>query len=946
MKNKIVSILMSALLGITTVATPTVLTTVSVSADTDSEITGSDTEADYMSSKSGSGDKTSTESGTDSSDESGDESADSKTESKEDTDAGTESADSKSGTDSKTDTDSKVDTDSSTESKEETVDKHDDPPVEGNMVKSGDFTSSDGWDIFLEDGDGDFSVTDGEMLLNIRNTGTVDDGVQLYYDGFKLARGCTYRISFDASCDIERPLTCRAQINRKDYHSYAIDTVTVGPEKKHFEVEFTMTEKTDKAPRLCFDCGYWEGADPTAVHTIHLDNVTVLLIDGDDSEKEELNIITTSRLGYQEDAKKLAVFKNPDLEEYSIVDVDSGDVVYTGMAGDEEENEASGETLLVADFSDLVTPGSYQIVADEVKSAVFTISDTVYDDTIDEAFRVYYLQRCGKEVKDDTFGHKACHTEKAKDYETGKMVDVSGGWHDAGDYGRYVVAAAKSVSDLMLAYERYASLDKEEMEKDGIKSDILVTPTPTPSVTVTPTPSVTSTPTPTPTAKASKPDSTKTGNTAKTAKSESTKSGAGAANTKTENAESGAGAVNTKTGNAESGAGAVNSKPGNAKAGSTNTNGSTASSGTAASEKKVLPEILEETRYELEWMLRMQTEEGSVHHKVTTAKFPSVIMPEDDKDELILLPVSSTATADYAAAMAMAARVYEPFDREFANICLDAAKTAATWLEKNPEDTVGFRNPSDISTGEYEDTNDTDERYWAFAELYKTTGDKKYLNDLKPYTEKTVPLGLGWQAVGLYGEYAVLTSDAETADKDLCRKVEERFFKQVDSYVAKSGRDSYGVSLSADDYIWGSNMSVANNGMAMIMAAELLEDAEDDTDVPASYSQSRYVDSAQMQLAYLTGNNTNNMSFVTGDGEGQPKNPHHRISQVMDKAIPGMLVGGPDSGLEDDYIRSALADAAPAACYADNDQSYSTNEVTIYWNSPFLNLMTGVNIYE
>ena len=309
MKNKFVSILMSALLGITSVAAPTVLTAVPVSAEPDSEITESETEAGYMSSKSGSGDKTSTESGTDSS---SDQSAESKTESKEGTESGTESTDSKADTDSKTDkdsktgTDSKADTDSKTESKEKKEDKHDDPPVEGNLIKSGDFTSSDGWDVFLEDGDGDFVVNDGEMLLNIRNTGTVDYGVQLYYDGFKLARGCTYRISFDASCDVERPLIWRAQINGKDYHPYVIDTVTVGPEKKHFEAEFTMTEKTDKAPRLCFNCGYWEGADPTAAHTIHLDNVTVLLIDGDDSDKEELNVITTSRLGYQEDAKKIS----------------------------------------------------------------------------------------------------------------------------------------------------------------------------------------------------------------------------------------------------------------------------------------------------------------------------------------------------------------------------------------------------------------------------------------------------------------------------------------------------------------------------------------------------------------------------------------------------------------------------------------------------------------
>ena len=936
MKNKVVSLLMSALLGITTVAAPTAFTAVSVSADTESEITESETEAGYMSSKSGSGEKTSTESGTDSStkDQSGEKSTD-KTESKtESSESGTsgkdESGESKTesgsekGTDSKTDTDSKSGTDSKTESKEEKVDKHDDPLVEGNLIKTGDFTSSEGWEVYVEDGEGDFVVNDGEMLLNVRNPGTVDYGVQLYYDGFKLAKNCTYRISFDASCNIERPVIWRAQINGGDYHAYAMDTVVVGPEKKHYEAEFTMTEKTDKAPRLAFNCGYWEGADPKVAHTLHLDNVTVLLIDGDDSDHEELNVITTSRLGYQEDAKKLAVFKNPDLEEYSIVDVDTGDVVYTGVTGEEEENAASGETLRVADFSDFDTPGNYQIVSDEVQSAVFTISDTVYDDAIDEVFRVFYLQRCGQEIKDDTFAHKACHTEKAKDYETGKTVDVSGGWHDAGDYGRYVVAAAKSVSDLMLAYERYASLDKEEQEKDGIKSDILVTPTPTP----------------TPTAAAAKTESAKSGAAAGN-KTESAKSGTASTPAKTESAKSGTTAGTTKTESAKAG-----TTQGTAKTESSKTNGTNASSASAASTKKDLPEILQETRYELEWMLKMQTEEGSVHHKVTTAKFPSVIMPEEDKDELILLPVSSTATADYAAAMAMAARVYEPFDKEFANTCLDAAKTAATWLEKNPEDTVGFRNPEDISTGEYEDANDTDERYWAFAELYKTTGDAKYLEDLKPYTEKTIPLGLGWQAVGLYGEYAVLTSDAETANKDLYKKVEERFFEQVDSYVAKSRNDSYGVSLSADDYIWGSNMSVANNGMAMIMAAELLSDVEEGTEVAASYSEDRYVDCAHMQLAYLTGNNTNNMSFVTGEGEGQPKNPHHRISQYLEKAIPGMLVGGPDSGLEDSYARSALADAAPAACYADNDQSYSTNEVTIYWNSPFLNLMTGVGCYD
>ena len=58
--------------------------------------------------------------------------------------------------------------------------------------------------------------------------------------------------------------------------------------------------------------------------------------------------------------------------------------------------------------------------------------------------------------------------------------------------------------------------------------------------------------------------------------------------------------------------------------------------------------------------------------------------------------------------------------------------------------------------------------------------------------------------------------------------------------------------------------------------------------------------------------------------------------------MPGMLVGGPDSHLEDPYAQNVLPGEAPARCYADNDQSYSTNEVTVYWNSPLVLLLAGV----
>ena len=56
---------------------------------------------------------------------------------------------------------------------------------------------------------------------------------------------------------------------------------------------------------------------------------------------------------------------------------------------------------------------------------------------------MFLLQRCGCELSEAEAGiyaHEICHNEKARIHGTNdKYIDVSGGWHDAGDYGRYVV---------------------------------------------------------------------------------------------------------------------------------------------------------------------------------------------------------------------------------------------------------------------------------------------------------------------------------------------------------------------------------------------------------------------------------------------------------------------------------------------------------------------------
>ncbi len=109
------------------------------------------------------------------------------------------------------------------------------------------------------------------------------------------------------------------------------------------------------------------------------------------------------------------------------------------------------------------------------------------------------------------------------------------------------------------------------------------------------------------------------------------------------------------------------------------------------------PDILNEARWNLEWMLKMQDGDGGAWHKQTSEHFPGFIAPEDDKlpSEVIgtgAAPYKSTcATADLAAVGAIAARVYQPYDAKFAAQALEAARRAWAWTEKYPN--VTFRNP-------------------------------------------------------------------------------------------------------------------------------------------------------------------------------------------------------------------------------------------------------------
>lgn len=549
--------------------------------------------------------------------------------------------------------------------------------------------------------------------------------------------------------------------------------------------------------------------------------------------------IFVNQVGYFTQAKKIAIMKKET--DFLVVDKTTGDTVYQGHSTlvKDSIDKNSGDIVYYADFSNLKTPGRYVIKAtDHTDSPCFTVGDNVYEPVCDAVLKMFYFQRCGMELEEKYAGvykHPACHLGKAKVYgDTSnngapRGLEMTGGWHDAGDFGRYTTAGAVALGHLLYAYEYVPEAF-------------------TRSINIP-----------------------------------------------------------------ESGNG--------------------------------VPDILNECRYELEWMLKMQLEDGSVYHKVTALRFAPYEMPEDDKDEQYLFAVSSMAVADFAAIMSVASRVYAKYDKAFADKTWKAAKRAYEFLRKHPE-FIPFNNPEGILSGPYSDISDADERVWAAAEMLRMDKDateperaeyiKMVLDRLSGEETKTA---LGWGDVSGFAGLTLILGKRETAtDKDCIlanigddQSLDELFDKAERAYINDAKwlltiqeDEAYSCSMMDWCYMWGSNMVLLNHAIILCVAHYVTGD-------------NKYLEAANNNLHYLLGRNALGVSYVTGMGERAFKNPHNRptVADGIEEPFPGLVSGGPNRHPGDDRaIMEIPKGTPPMKCFVDHQDAYSVNEIAIYWNSP------------
>ncbi|WP_064196531.1 MULTISPECIES: glycoside hydrolase family 9 protein [Emticicia] len=358
-----------------------------------------------------------------------------------------------------------------------------------------------------------------------------------------------------------------------------------------------------------------------------------------------------------------------------------------------------------------------------------------------------------------------------------------------------------------------------------------------------------------------------------------------------------------------------------------------------------IPDLLDETLWNLRWMLTMQDpNDGGVYHKLTNPSFDGMVMPDAATKPRYVIQKNTIATLDFAAVMAQASRILRTYRKELpglADSCLNASVKAWNWAKENPkmmyrQNEMNKTFDPDVVTGGYEDRSDTDEWIWAATELYITTKDDNYYKAVNLYPERPLPLPT-WNQVQLLAYYSLLRNEKKLtsiAQKDISN-LKQKLTTFADELLLGVENQAFNTVMgkTAKDYMWGSSSHAANQGIALLQVYRINSDK-------------KYLIGALSNLDYLLGRNATGYSFLTGFGSKQVMFPHHRPSEAdgIKEPVPGLLSGGPNPGQQDkcEGYTTKIADES----FLDVTCSYSTNEIAINWNAPMVYLAAAIEVLQ
>ena len=735
-------------------------------------------------------------------------------------------------------------------------------------------------------GEMDFSIENGVYKVTIVNPGGASRGgedrwdCQFRHRGLKIISGHQYRVRYQITPDHAGKYYTKIgnlEGNIEVWHNmsngYDLDShwdcIQIGAnETKTVDLTFTAGQTVEVAEwafHLGGDGQYTQGDCFPAGTVITFDNMSLIDLTSDENdyvapEEWQRAEILTNQVGYFSDRAKRATLlcTNKSGVDFEVID-SSGKSVYSGKSEYFGYDDDSGDTVHTLDFSDVKDKGTYHIEASNgAVSRDFTVGDEdVWSSLLYDSLNYFYQNRSGIAIESQYItsgdknalaraaGHPSDNAEIQQTWGyTGSSgtVDVTGGWYDAGDHGKYVVNGGFSLWMMQNQYETAKALGFENAFADGT----MYLPE--------------------------------------------------------------------------------------------------CSNG--------YPDLLDEARYELEWMFKMIVSSGDyagmAYHKAHDETWTGLgVAPADDDKKRIIKPPTTAATLNLSACAAQAARLWKGIDDAFADECLEKAKLTYEAAKKHPD----MYAPLDESVGggAYGDDDVTDEFYWAAMELFITTGDEDYFDETtesKFFLDVPTALGGGesvdtvgsfdWGNTAALGTFSAALNlksfDTEDVNiiKDAVKKAGDHFLdiESKQGYGLPYGQSTLSYNDSDKGYIWGSNSFAADNAIVLAYAYIITDD-------------DKYLDGAVGGLDYLLGRNALDQSYVTGYGTHTTEYPHHRfwsyqIDQTFPKAPCGVLAGGPNSGMQDPWVQGMgwkKGTIPPQKCYLDNIEAWSVNECTINWNA-------------
>ena len=691
--------------------------------------------------------------------------------------------------------------------------------------------------------------------------GTPDPwSVNLHYDGIPVEADGNYVLRLTASADPATTVRALVGENGGAYGTVVSVNPQLTPDLATWEYPFTATSTYAAEGDVVGQVALQIGGSATAF-TFCVTDVSLVKTAAPPPpyEPETGPRVRVNQLGYASKGPKLATLVTDATVGVAWTLRDGTEVVAEGTSSPKGVDDSSGLNVHQIDFSGVTrVSDDFTLEADGETSHPFEISADLYEQLRVDSLSFFYPQRSGTEIDGDVAGEAyarpAGHIDVDPNQGDGAVtclpaetlvvggqdlydgytcdytLDVTGGWYDAGDHGKYVVNGGISVAQLLSTYER--SLHALTADDGALADGTLRVPE--------------------------------------------------------------------------------------------SDNG--------------VPDVLDEARWELEWMLKMQVPageeyEGMVHHKVTDLAWTGIpLLPSNDAQPRYLHRPSTAASLNLAAVAAQGARLFADIDEAFAGELLDAAEVAYAAALETPDlyapDTNTHPNPGG---GPYSDTELEDEFYWAAAELYITTGEQDYLDDVLANSyhlggdkEAFQLTGFDWRDVAAFARIELATVPSLVPDRAAIKQsvLDAAWEVKLLSWYHPFSVPYDGVN---GRYEWGSNGKILNN-IALLAAAFDL-------------SGNRYYEKAAlMGMDYILGRNALNMSYVTGYGEQFSQNQHSRwYANQANGSLPnppvGTVSGGPNSDIPDPVSGPLLQGCLPQFCYVDDIGAWGVNELTINWNS-------------